>query len=223
MWPQIIAMIVAAAMQQKASSDAARRQKEQAVLAQQRQLAAQNEATQVASKKAAEFDAPQRAEKQDQIAQDLTANYQQQIAAPQVTAQGVQVGSTVPEAAAGADYSLARAKEQAKTTASLHALAGLMGRIGSTSELRRREAVGIGDTAGTIGRIQTGANNIWQADQAGVQAAGRPDPWLQIGAGALNAYGMSGLMASGLGGTGAGAAPTTGDFARMDRAAAWLK
>lgn len=218
----LVSMIASAGMQAYDGQRAASSQKNAALQAQQRQLQAQNQATQAASRKASEFDPTQRKQEQDAIQQEMTAGLEQQIAGPQVTAQGVQVGSTLPQGAGGADYSVTKAKEQAKSAASLHALAGLMGRIGSAGQLRQKEAVGIGDTAGEIGRIQNGAGNIFQADQAGIQAAGRPDMFTQLASTALGAYGSAQMAGAGLGG-GAKALPTTGDFARLDRAGAWLK
>jgi hypothetical protein len=156
-----------------------------------RQLAKQNEATQVAAKKAAEFDPNARKDTQQQIADQMTGQLQQQVAQPQITAQGVQVGTTIPQGQGGTEYLTAQAKEAAKSTASLRALAGLMGRIGSASELRRNEALGMGDAAGEIGRIQNGANTMGAIDQIGVQNAGRENPLYGVASGVLRGYGMS--------------------------------
>jgi hypothetical protein len=207
----LIAMIAGAGMQHKAQSDAAKRQREQAVMAQQRQLNAQNEATAEAAKRAADFDPTARRDNQQQIEQALTGTLDQQVSQPQITAQGVQVGTTLPEGQGGTEYLTAKAREQAKATASLRGLAALMGRIGSASELRRGEAVGIGDTAGAIGRIQGGADNIAGIDGVGVQAAGQPNLGMMIAGQALSAYGGSKLAGSGMkpkNAYGAGAHPT---------------
>jgi hypothetical protein len=155
--------------------------------ARQRQLMAQNQATDQAAKKAAEFDPTARKQQQDALAQEMTGQLEQQVAKPQITAQGVQVGATIPGGTQ--DYLAAKARETAKTTESMRALASLMGRIGSASELRRKEAVGIGDTAGAIGRIQTGANNIGGIDMVGIDAAGQPDFGSQLASEALRYYG----------------------------------
>lgn len=190
-------MIVSAGVQQHAQAQAAKHQKELAVQAQQRQLDAQNQATDEAMKRVQEFDPNTRRDNQQEIQQQLTDTLDQQVAQPQITAQGVQVGSTIPDAAGGKDYLTAKAKEQAKTQASLRGLAALMGRIGSASELRRGEAVGIGDTAGAIGRIGTGANNIFSADQVGINSV-QPNPGLMFASAALRAYGAG--SAGGAGG-----------------------
>lgn len=199
----LIAMIAGAGLQYKASSDASKRQREQALAAQQRQLNEQNAASAAAAKRAADYDPTTRAANQQAIEQQLTDTYSKQVSQPQITAQGVQVGTTLPEGQGGTEYLKARAKEQAKTTASLHALAGLMARIGAPGELRRNEAVAFGDTAGEIGRIQNGAGNLFAADQVGIEAAGNPSPGMLFAGAALRAAGGAGMSGAGRGTTAA--------------------
>jgi hypothetical protein len=191
-------MLGSAALSAHANSQAAKKQRQAAVEAQQRQNQQRNLATDAALKRALEFDAGKRNESQEQIAQEMTESLQAEVAQPGITAQGVQVGATLPEGEGGGDYLKAKAREQAKSTESLRALAALMGRTGSAAELRRREAVGIGDTAGEIGRIGTHAGNIFQADQVGIQAAGTPSIGLQLGAAALGAAGMGRMATAGV-------------------------
>jgi type II secretory pathway pseudopilin PulG len=186
----IIAMIASAAMQAYSQNAAAKKQQQMAAQSHQRQLAAQNEATKVAAAKAEEFAPDKRNEQQADIEQALTGELTKQVDKPMITAQGVEVGTTID--GGHSDYTAAKAREKAKTAASLRSLAALMGRIGSASELRRNEAVGIGDAATDIGRIQTGANNVAGIDQFAVQTAGRPNLGLTLASAALNAYGMSG-------------------------------
>lgn len=197
MFPAIIAMIASAALQQNAQNRAEKKQKQQLVQAQQRQLNAQNAATDVALKKVDEFDPNTRKASQDAITQELQGGYEKEIAAPQITAQGVEVGNTI--AGGTADYLTTKAREKSKATESLRQLAALMSRTGSAGQLRRNEAVGFGDAAGAIGRIQTGANNIWGADQVGIQAAGQPSVGATLASAALGAYGSGKLATSGLG------------------------
>jgi len=206
----IISSLAGAGISAYSQNQALKKQQATAREAQQRQLNAQNQATQVAAKKASEFDPRERAAQQALIEQQLTGELDQQVRQPQITAQGVQVGSTVPEGSGTTDYLTAKAREQAKTTASLRGLAALMGKIGSAGELRRKEAAGMGDAAGAIGRIQTGAGNIFAADQVGINAAGQPNLGLQLASAALSAYGAAG--APGLGGA-KGAAGAAGSYA----------
>lgn len=186
-------MVAGAGLQYKAQSDASKRQREQALQAQQRQLAQQDQATRVAAQRAAQFDPSTRQANQQAIEQQLTDTYEKQATQPQITAQGVQVGSTIPDSQGTSDYLASKAKETAKATASLRALAALMGRIGGAGELRRNEAVAIGDTAGQIGRIQNGADNLFAADQVGVQAAGVPSAGMMLAGAALSGAGQYGM------------------------------
>lgn len=203
-------MAAAAGMNAKAANDANRKQQAEIRASQARQGALQDQATAKAKAHAQEYDPGERKNRNDQIAQDLTAGYEKEIAAPMVTAQGVQIGSTLPEGEGGGDYLKTRAREAAKTTESLRALAALMGRTGAASELRRGEAVRFGDTANDIAGVGRHAGNIWGADQAGISAAGNPSLGLQLGAAALNAYGMSNVMGAGLNGGSAVGAPAGG-------------
>jgi hypothetical protein len=213
----IIAMIASAALNHYTQTRAAKQQKAEALAAQQRQLNAQNEATAAAGKKASEFDPTQRRDKQQEIAQALTGELEQQVAGPQLTAQGVEVGSTIPDAQGTTEYLTAKARETARTQASLRELAALMGRIGSAGELRRQEATGIGDTAGQIGRIQSGANVMSGIDQVGIQAAGQPNAGMSLASDALRAYG-----AYTMGGAGGGK-PKYPDFGKPSGpTGAWL-
>lgn len=199
----ILAMLASAAMQSYSQNRALKKRQQEAVQAQQRQSAARQQATDSALKRTQEFDPNTRRQQQDQIQQELTGDYTQQVTGPQVTAQGVQVGSTID--GGGAEYLTTKAKEQAKATASLRELAALMGRIGSAGELRRKEAVGIGDTAGDIGRIQSGADVMGGIDQIGIQAAGVPNPWMGLASAALGAYGAGAMAGGGAGAAGGGA------------------
>lgn len=193
-------LLGSAALSLKANNDAAKRSQAQTREAMGRQMAQQQRATETVAKRAGQFDAGERKDRNDAIAQQLTEGLEREVAGPMVTAQGIQVGTTIPDAQGGGDYLKAKARETARATESLRALAALMGRTGAASELRRGEAVGIGDTAGEIGRIGTGANNIWGADQVGIQAAGQPSLGMQLASAALGAYGMGRMAGAGLGG-----------------------
>lgn len=185
--------IAGAALSNKARSDALAKQRRMAVESQQRSLQAQNKATDAAMKRVAEFAPEQRQERQDQIAQDLTQQYEGAASQP-ITAQGVQVGQTLPDGGGTTDYVAARARETAKAAESNRALAALFGRLGAAGQLRRDEAVGIGDTAGEIGRIQTGADRMAQIDQIGIDSV-QPSIGMSLAGQALTRYGL-GKMAT---------------------------
>lgn len=193
------ALILSALVTNKTQTDAMENQRRAAVQSQQQALASQNQATDAALRRVQEFDPTTRKESQDEIQSQLTDQYQKAAVATPITAQGIQVGQTIPDAAGGADYLKARAAETAKATNSNRNLAALFGRIGSAGQLRRNEAVGIGDTAGEIGRIQTGANNMANIDQIGIQSAGQPSLGGMLLGSALGAYGTGSGALSGLG------------------------
>lgn len=189
-------MLLGTALQMKTQNDAAAKQKRMAVEAQQRQLASQNQATDTAMKRVQEFEPEQRQQRQQEIAQDLTQQYQGAAEAKPITAQGVEVGQTIPGGTA--DYLANKARETVKATEANRRLAALFGRIGSAGQLRRDEATGIGDTAGEIGRIQSGAGRMAGIDQIGIDAAGQPSLGGMLLGSALSAYGQGRASTSGL-------------------------
>jgi len=188
-------MLLSAAMTAKANNDAAQKQQRLAVESRQRALQAQNQATDVAMKRVQEFDPTVRKAQQDEIQTQLTDKYQQAATPAPITAQGVQVGQTIPGGTA--DYLANKGRETAKAAESNRNLAALLGRIGSAGQLRRNESVGIGDTAGQIGRIGTGADNMSQIDQIGINAV-QPSLGMTLAGQALGAYGMGRAATSGL-------------------------
>lgn len=191
-------MLAGAAVTAHGQNQALKKQQQIALMSQQEQLRARDRATETAMRTAMEFDPEQRKERQDGIAQQLEAEFQPAVQGSPITAQGVQVGATIPEAAGTSDYLAATARERAKTTESLRSLAQLMGRIGSAGRLRQDEAVAIGDTAGAIGRIQSGANNLAEIETIRANAV-TPSLGSQLIGGALSAYGAGRLTAGGAG------------------------
>lgn len=210
-------MLLGSALQAKAQSDAAAKQRRMAVESQQRALAAQNQATDVAMKQVQEYDPTTRKAKQDEIQNQLTDQYQQAATATPITAQGVQVGQTIP--GGSADYLAAKGRETAKAAESNRNLAALLGRIGSAGQLRRDEGVAFGDTAGQIGRIGTGANNMSAIDEIGINSV-QPSLGLTLAGQALGAYGMGKLSTSGLG---AAKPPVSYANPSVMQVGAWLK
>lgn len=181
--------LLGAALSAKSQSDAAAQQRRMAVESQQRALQAQNQATDAAMRRVQEFAPESRQQQQQQIAGDLTQQFERAAATP-ITAQGVTVGQTIPGGTA--DYVASKARETAKAAESNRALAALFGRLGAAGQLRRNEAVGIGDTAGEIGRIQTGANNMAGIDEIGINSV-QPSLGMTIAGQALQGYGLGKL------------------------------
>lgn len=193
-----LAMLAGTAVQAYGQNQALKKQQGIALRGQREQLDARNQATQLASQRASEFDPTQRQDRQNEITQNLETQFNEASQGAPITAQGVQVGATIPGTSATGDYLAATAREKAKSTASLRDLASLMGRIGSAGQLRRNEAVGIGDTAEQIGRIQGNAQNMVGIGEMEANAV-TPSLGSQLLGGALSAYGSGALGASGLG------------------------
>lgn len=189
-------MLLGSALQAKAQSDAAAKQQRMAVESRQRALQAQNQATDVAMKRVQEFDPTARKAKQDEIQTQLTDQYQTAAAGTPITAQGVQVGQTIP--GGSADYLAAKGRETAKAAESNRNLAALLGRIGSAGQLRRNEGVAFGDTAGQIGRIGTGANNMSAIDEIGIKNV-QPSLGMMLAGQAIGGYGYGMAEKSGIG------------------------
>lgn len=184
-----IPLIASAALNYDAQRRALNQQQSALAAMRARQMAAQDQAAQVAAAQAAQYDPTQRQAAQAQIQQQLTSQLDQAVSNPQpVTAQGVQIGQTIPEGQGSSDYAAAKAREQAKTLASLHGLASVMGRIGSASQLRQNEGVAMGDAANQIGQIQNNAKNQADIDQIRVNAI-QPSLGEMLASSALGAYG----------------------------------
>lgn len=188
-------MLLGSALQAKAQQDALAKQQRMAVESRQRALQAQNQATDVAMRQVQEYDPATRKAKQDDIQTQMIDQYQAAASGTPITAQGVQVGQTIP--GGSADYLAAKGRETAKAAESNRQLAALFGRIGSAGQLRRNEGVAFGDTASEIGRIGTGANNVAQIDQIGIDSV-TPSLGMTIAGQALGAYGTNRAMLSGL-------------------------
>lgn len=204
----IIASVAGAGLNAYAGSQAAKRQQQQAMEMQARQLQMRNQATEVAAQRARDFDPTARDRRQQDIQRELTSQFENTVSQPQISAQGVSIGATLPSGEGGTDYLKAQAREATKSTASLRALAALMGRTGGATELRRQEAIDFGDAEGAIGRIRSGAGQMAQIDNMGVQAAGVPNLFTQLTAAGLQAYGGSQLNKAAI----AGPAPRTNDM-----------
>lgn len=193
----ILEFLGSAAVKHYAERQALKRQSQLAAQMRQRQMAMQDQAGQVAANKAAEFDPMARQRAQAEIAAQMGQDYERTIQAPQVTAQGTQIGATLPANAGSPEYLATQAKEAAKSTASLRALAALMGRVGSAGELRRNEGVGMADAAGQVGRIQTNAGNMGQLDAARVNNV-QVNPGLMFASDALRAFGTADMARAGM-------------------------
>lgn len=202
--------------QSRAQEDAIRQSQARAERARQEALAAQTQASDVAARRVAQFEPDVRQGQQQQIADQLTQQFDQAAQPKPITAQGIEVGKTIE---GGSDaYQASKARQALQTAQANHELAALFGRIGAPDQLRRNEAVGIGDSASEIGRIGTSAgigqtineannNNLQQIDQAKITSAGQPSIGGTLVAGVLGGLGSSGMAGNWLKSVPAAAVP----------------
>jgi hypothetical protein len=193
----LIAVLAGGYMQHQAVAQQAERQAQLARLSQMGQLQAQDRATKVVAQTSEDFDATKRKAVGDALAGQLQQTFEQAAQPTALTAQGVQVGTTLPAGQGGSAYTADQAREAAKTAESMRQFAAIMGRTTAPGLQREREAVKVGDAAGAVGRIQTGANNIAGIDRIGIQSV-LPNAALSIGGQALQAYGVGKLATSGM-------------------------
>jgi hypothetical protein len=195
----ILGSIGGAAMQYKAQQDAAAKQAEETRQSIARQAQFQQQAEQQALGQAREFTTDTRQGKQQQIEQQLTADYikpvedAQQIAAAAGTTQGD----------VSKDFTTAKAVSDLNLMKNARTLAGLMAKTTAAGRLRGNEAISMADTAAGIDRLGNFSRGQAGADQIGIEAAGRPDAGTMLLGGLLQAGG--GAAASGVFSGGAGA------------------
>lgn len=185
----LVAMVAGAYMQNKAQTDAANRQQQTIRESLQRQQTLQREAEDTAIKKATEFAPETRQEKQAQLEQQITTEMLQPVQQAAVAQEAPSVQGDVSE-----DYSTAKAKSQAEQMKSAESLARIFGRIGSAGELRRNEAIGLGDTQQQIGALGSFSRGQAMADQAAIQSAGVPNGGAMLGGTILQGAGTAGMM-----------------------------
>ncbi|MBC2768557.1 hypothetical protein [Pusillimonas minor] len=194
----LVAAIGGAFIQNQAQQSAAARQQRaiQDSLARQQEL--QRQAEQAALRKANEFSPDDRLEKQKAIEQQLTT----EMLAPVQENAAVRAEAPSVQGDVSEDYSTARASSMAQQAKTAEALARIFGKIGSATQLRQNEAVGLGDTANQIGMLRNFSQGQQAADQAGIQAAGTPSGGAMLAGSILQGVGQVGMMGGfeGLGG-----------------------
>ncbi|HCP79688.1 MAG: hypothetical protein CML16_17485 [Pusillimonas sp.] len=186
----LVAAIGGAFIQNQAQQDAAARQQRAIQESLMRQQNLQRQAEQAAMKKATEFNPDDRLDKQNVIEQQLTTEMLEPV--KQNMAERVEAPSVQGDVSD--DYSTARASSMAQQAKTAEALARIFGRIGSASQLRQNEAIGIGDTANEIGMLKNFSRGQHAADQVGIQSAGIPDGGSMLAGSVLQGVGTVGMM-----------------------------
>ncbi|RII84354.1 hypothetical protein [Neopusillimonas maritima] len=186
----LVSLISGAFIQNQAVQDAAARQQRAIQDSLIRQQNLQRQAEQAAMKKATEFNPDDRLDKQNVIEQQLTSEMLEPV--KQNMAERVEAPSVQGDVSD--DYSTARASSMAQQAKTAEALARIFGRIGSASQLRQNEAIGIGDSANEIGMLKNFSRGQHAADQVGIQAAGTPSGGAMLAGTILQGVGQTGLM-----------------------------
>lgn len=201
----LIAMAASAAMQYKASTDAAKRSTAQTQLALQRQTDLQRQAEAKALGQAEEFAAPERADAQQTIEQELTDEFIK----PVENSAEMNAKATTTQGNVSDDYTTAKATSTVNLAKNARMLAGLLGKTTAAGRLRQNEAIDMANTAAGIDRLGSFSRGQAGADQIAIQAAGQPNAGLQLAGGLLGAVGSYGLSGGFKGATTA-AAPSLG-------------
>lgn len=201
MWAAIAALVASAALQQINSSMSASRQNKAAQEAMKRQRDYQMQAEKIAMDNVNDYQQDTRTENQEKIADELTENYYKPVEAAQ-TANAL---NATTQGNVSQDYQQAKSSADTFQQKTAQELARLLGRQNSAYRLRQNEAIKMAGNANDIARLNNFAKGRMNVDEYAIQAAGQPNPFLQLGSQILGMYG-----ASALGGAGAGAAGTTG-------------
>jgi hypothetical protein len=200
--PALIAMIVGAGMQYKANSDAAKRAEQATMQSLQKQRGFQKEAESEAKNAADKYQAETRAEKQQEIEQNLNTEYMQPVEAAQTINQE---GATT-QGDVSSDYVAAKATSDANTLNSSRNLAKLLAKTSSAGNLRMGEGFDLADSTTKVGQIGSFAKGQAAVDEILIKQAAQPSAGL-MGLGQLiSALGSFGAMSGALSGAGSAAA-----------------
>ncbi|EEO27783.1 hypothetical protein [Oxalobacter paraformigenes] len=202
MWEAIAAMVASAALQQINNSVTSSRQNRIAQEAMKRQRDYQRQAEKIALDNANDYQQDTRADNQEKIADELTENYYKPVEA----AQTVNALNATTQGNVSQDYQQAKSASDAFQQKTAHELARLLGRQNSAYRLRQNEAIKMAGNANEIARINNFARGRYDVDKYAIEAAGRPDPLLQLGSQILGMYGAASLREA----TKTGVTDTTG-------------
>ena len=200
MWEAVAALVASAALQQVNNSITASRQNRVVQEAMKRQRDYQMQAEKVAKDNANEYQQDVRADKQEDIRNDLTEKYYQPVESAQV----VNSLNATTQGDVSSDYQRAKAASDANQLKTAQQLARLMGQLNSAHRLRQNEAMNLVNSANQISKINNFAAGRKNVDDYAIKQAGQADPLLQLGSTVLGIYGASGLASA------AGAAGSAG-------------
>lgn len=189
----LIAAIGGAAMQYKATTDAQERQRRviQENLARQEEF--QRKAEQTALDNAAKYKNDDRVKEQSQIA----AEVEQSLITPVSESQAIREQQQTTQGDVSDDYTVAKAKSDAKVMQDAADFARIIGKTTSAQRLRMNEGIRLMDTGQRIDQLGGFSRGSAQAAQYDAQLAGMPNAGLTFGGQVLGALGTAGMMAGG--------------------------
>lgn len=187
MWGAIIALVASAALEQINSNVAQNRQSREVENAMRRQREYQRQSEKIAMDNANDFQQDTRADKQNEIKQQLTEQYYKPVEATQT----VNADNATVQGNVSSDYQQAKAASDANQLKAAKDFASLYGQQESAYRLRQNEGLKMNANANEIARINNFANGRYNVDQYAIQQAGRPDPALAFGSQVLGMIGSS--------------------------------
>lgn len=197
MWQAILALVASAALEQINSNVSSNRQNREIQNAMRRQREYQQQAEKVAMDNANDFQQDTRADKQNEIKQQLTEQYYKPVEATQTT----NASNATVQGNVSSDYQQAKAASDANQLKEAKDFAGLYGQQESAYRLRQNEGMKMNANANEIARLNNFANGRYNVDQYAIQQAGKPNAALSFGSQVLGMIGSS-MMGAGSGKTG---------------------
>ncbi len=206
MWGAIIALVASAALQQINSNVVQNRQSREVEGAMRRQREYQRQAEKIAMDNVDDFQQDTRADRQNEIRQQLTEQYYRPVEA----AQTANAGKAAVQGNVSSDYQQAKAASDTNQLKAAKDFAGLYGQQESAYRLRQNEGLKMTDSANKIARINNFSTGMGNVDQYAIKQASRPDAALNFGSQVLGIIGSSMLGAELAAVGGAAQAGTTG-------------
>lgn len=193
MWGAIIALVASAALEQINSNVVQNRQSREVGNAMRRQREYQRQAEKIAMDNADDFQQDTRADRQNEIKQQLTEQYYKPVEATQTA----NASNATVQGNVSSDYQQAKAASDTNQLKAAKDFAGLYGQQESAYRLRQNEGLKMADNANQIARINNFSRGMDNVDQYAIRQAARPDGALSFGLQVLGMIGSSMIKGQG--------------------------
>lgn len=191
MWGAILALVASAALEQINSNVTANKQGREVQNAMRRQREYQQQAEKIAMDNVNDFQQDTRADRQNQLKEQLTQQYYKPVEATQTA----NAGNATVQGNVSSDYQQAKSASDANQLKAAKDFAGLYGQQESAYRLRQNEGLKMADNANQISRINNFSRGMNNVDQFAIQQAGKPNSGLSFGSQVLGIIGSSMLGA----------------------------